>query len=275
MVNAAPFPMMLITFDYTLNDLVRFCTSLICFSILGVDPTFNLGDFDVTITTYRHLLLHAHGNPGGKSPVMIGPIFIHVRKDFSAYHFFSSFLVGQRQQLSSIQAFGTDGELGLESAFAATFPQAQHVWCFLHFRVNIECKLQELGIPSSVSGETVKDIMGCPMQLQRGFVDAESAEKLDDTLSRFEIRWNEFEKPYNNPPSFHLWFVKHCCDNVANYMLQDIREKAGLGSPPTPYYTNEVESKNKLLKEEVQYKSLLRKWNGWWKDKGKKLNVLS
>ena len=38
-------------------------------------------------------------------------------------------------------------------------------------------------------------------------------------------------------------------------MLQDIREKAGLGSPPTPYYTNEVESKNKLLKEEVQYKS--------------------
>ena len=38
-------------------------------------------------------------------------------------------------------------------------------------------------------------------------------------------------------------------------MLQDVREKAGLGSPPTPYYTNEVESKNKLLKEEIQYKS--------------------
>ena len=38
-------------------------------------------------------------------------------------------------------------------------------------------------------------------------------------------------------------------------MLQDVREKAGLGSPPSPYYTNEVESKNKMLKEEVQYKS--------------------
>ena len=44
MVNAAPFPMMLIAFDYTLDDLVRFCTSPTCFSILGVDPTFNLGD---------------------------------------------------------------------------------------------------------------------------------------------------------------------------------------------------------------------------------------
>ena len=38
-------------------------------------------------------------------------------------------------------------------------------------------------------------------------------------------------------------------------MLQDVCEKAGLGSPPSPYYTNEVESKNKVVKEEVQYKS--------------------
>ena len=37
-------------------------------------------------------------------------------------------------------------------------------------------------------------------------------------------------------------------------MLRNVREKAGLGSPPAPYYTNEVESKNKLLKDEVQYK---------------------
>lgn len=82
----------------------------------------------------------------------------------------------------------------------------------------------------------------------------QSPEKLD-MLSGFKTRWNEFEKPYNTPPSFHSWFVKHCRNNVANYMLQHVREKAGLGSPPTPYYTNEVESKNKLLKEEVQYKS--------------------
>ena len=121
MVNAAPFPMMLIAFDYTLDDLVCFCTSPTHFSILGIDPTFNLGEFDVTITTYCHLLLHQQGNPGGKPPVMIGAMFIHVRKDFSTY-FFSLSLVGQRQQLSSLQAFGTDGELALENAFMATFP---------------------------------------------------------------------------------------------------------------------------------------------------------
>ena len=63
------------------------------------------------------------------------------------------------------------------------------------------------------------------------------------------------EKPYNSPPSFYHWFVKHCKDVVARHMICDVRERAGLGSPPEPYYTNAVESKNKLLKEEVQYKS--------------------
>lgn len=254
MVNAAPYPMMLIAFDYTLNDLVRFCTSE-NFSILGVDPTFNLGEFDVTVTTYRHLLLQSHTGTEGQSPVMLGPMFIHVKKDFTAYHFFTSTLVGQRQQLSSLKAFGTDGELALENALKATFPMAQHVRCFLHFRGNLERKLCELNVPSTISSEIIRDIMGCPTQLQLGLVDAENALKMDGMLKQFESRWNELERPYNSPPSFYAWFLKHCRENVAKYMLQDVREKAGLGSPPSPYYTNEVESKNKVLKEEVQYKS--------------------
>lgn len=255
MVNAAPYPMMMLALDYSLDDLVRFCTSSCDFSILGVDPTFSLGDFDVTVTTYRHLLLRPQGSMTGKSPVMIGPLFIHVRKDFATYHFFSSSLVGQRSQLSSLLAFGTDGELALENALAASFPKAQHVRCFLHFRQNIERKLKELNIPKPVVLEIVKDIMGCPTQLQRGLVDADNEMKMDIMLSGFESRWNEFEKPYNSPPLFYNWFMKYCHDKVAKYMLQDVRIKAGLGSPPSPYYTNEVESKNKVLKEAVEYKS--------------------
>lgn len=99
-VNAAPYTSMVLAFDYTLDDVVRFCASPINFSIFGVDPTFSLGDFDVTVTTYRHLLLQ-HRNTEGKSPVMFGPLFVHVRKDFSTYHFFSSFLVEQHPQRSS------------------------------------------------------------------------------------------------------------------------------------------------------------------------------
>ncbi len=252
MVNAAPYPMMVMALDYSLDDLVHFCTSPHGFSILGVDPTFNVGEFDVTVTTYCHLLLQHHKDPEGKPPVMFGPMFVHIRKDFSTYHFFASSLVGQRPQLSSLKAFGTDGELALENALAATFPCAHHVRCFLHFRGNIERKLYELTIPRAVASEIVKDVMGCPTQLQRGLVDADSADKLDKMLTGFKARWNELEKPYNSPQIFDGWFVKHCRDNVAKYMLPSVRENAGLGSPPSPYYTNEVESKNEVLKEKVE-----------------------
>ena len=114
----------------------------------------------MTVTTYHHLLLQPQGNATGRSPVMIGPLFIHVRKDFATYHFFSSSLVGQRSQLSMVQAFGTDGELALENALATSFPNAQHLRCFLHFRQNIEHKLKELNVPKPVALEIIKDIMG-------------------------------------------------------------------------------------------------------------------
>ena len=65
MVNAAPYPMMVMAPDYSLDDIVRFFTLPHGFSILGIDPTFNLGEFDATVTTYRHLLLqhHTHSPP--------------------------------------------------------------------------------------------------------------------------------------------------------------------------------------------------------------------
>ena len=37
-------------------------------------------------------------------------------------------------------------------------------------------------------------------------------------------------------------------------MLKGIREAAGLGSPPEPFYTNDVESKNRVLKHQTSYK---------------------
>ena len=38
-------------------------------------------------------------------------------------------------------------------------------------------------------------------------------------------------------------------------MVQEVRIKAGLGNPPFPYYTYEVESKNYVLKQHVAYKA--------------------
>ena len=56
-IKTAPEPAIILANDSQLKDLIRFCTSPSHFGILTVDPTFCLGNFDVTPITYRHLLL--------------------------------------------------------------------------------------------------------------------------------------------------------------------------------------------------------------------------
>ena len=60
-------------------ELERFCTEY-PFSILGINPTFHFGDFDVTVTTYRHQM--SEENTPGKHmlkrhPVCVRPVCIH------------------------------------------------------------------------------------------------------------------------------------------------------------------------------------------------------
>ena len=253
-VTGAPYPMMLLAFDWTLDDIVRFCTPVSQFSIMGIDPTFNLGTFDVTVTTYRHLLLTVQQNTI-KHPVCIGPLFVHIKKDFSAYHFFASSLVGRRPAFTDLRCYGTDGEAALVNAFAAVFPRATHLRCFLHFRENIERKLQQLNISTSTIKEYRRDIFGNPSQYELGLVDAESKSELDAMLNSLEEVWNDRESSFHSPPEFYSWFRRHSRDVIAKSMLRSIREKAGLGSPPEPYYTNDIESKNNILKQHVNRKS--------------------
>ena len=116
-VTGAPEPILIVSFDWTLKDIERFCTGSEG-TILSIDPTFNLGEFSVTVTSYKQLMLI---NSRGKHPVMIGPMFIHQRKEFKSYHFFASSLVGLNPALSNIRSFGTDGEKALSKAFTAVF----------------------------------------------------------------------------------------------------------------------------------------------------------
>ena len=59
-VTGAPDYMVVIALDRTLDNLVRFCTKPDNShqpSILTFDPIFNLGEFDVTVSTYKHPLV--------------------------------------------------------------------------------------------------------------------------------------------------------------------------------------------------------------------------
>ena len=76
-VGAAPETFVFLANNWQLNDIMRFCTDKDNCSILGVDMTFNIGDFYVTITVYWHTLLRSVQY--GVEPA-IGPTLLHQAK---------------------------------------------------------------------------------------------------------------------------------------------------------------------------------------------------
>ena len=169
-------PGIVVAVDRQLDDLVRFCTNENEFGILTVDPTFSLGAFDVTVTTYRHLMLKCRRT--NNYPAFIG--LIHFKKSFSTYHFFSSTLVGLRPKLSCLKSFGTDGEMALYQAFKHSFPSAVHLLCTIHARRNIKSKIQEMGISESVQQVILGDIFG--KQVGTHHFDTENDKEYEDGL---------------------------------------------------------------------------------------------
>ena len=129
-VKAAPEPMAVLFNDWQLNDLERFCTNNHSFSVLSVDTTFILGDFYVTPTTYRHLMLV--DAQSGKHPAVIGPVLVHQQMKFSSFNYFFSTLVSANKQLRHVLAVGSDGDEALVQALSQ-FPICPAVALLLPF----------------------------------------------------------------------------------------------------------------------------------------------
>ena len=109
-LKLAPEPSVILSYDYQLAEVEAFCTYPGYHCVFGIDPTFNLGQFNLTVTTYKQLQLV---KSTGEHPTFVGPLFLHYRKNFSCYNSFSSGLTGLNKNLSNIRAFGTDGETSL------------------------------------------------------------------------------------------------------------------------------------------------------------------
>ena len=248
-------PGIIFALDCQLDDIARFCTNENNFGILTVDPTFNLDEFDVTVTTYRHLLLKCRRTQ--QHPAFIGPVMVHFKKSFSTYLFFSSTLVGLRPKLSSLKSFGTDGEVALYQAFKHSFPTAIHLLCSIHARRNVTSKLREVGVCESVQQIIVGDIFGKQVGTQylEGLVDVESEQQYEDGLQTLCERWKMYDTYTGGPVStFIQWYMKFKTSLIKEGLLRSKRQSAGLGNPPPMFTTNASESINALLKNKLDYK---------------------
>lgn len=224
---------------------------------MTIDPTFSLGDFDVTISTYRQLFLQCKRS--SEHPVFIGPVMIHYKKSFSSYLFFASSLIGHCPGLSNLQSFGTDGEEALYGAFTQAFPKAIHLLCVIHFRRNIKAKLRELNIQEDKQEIIISDIFGKQVAMHQveGLLDSENADEFEKGFEILSKKWSNMEMEEMEGGPLHIfgkWFHQYKSTVVKKSMLKATRRKAGLGNPPLHFTTNASESINSVLKNKVDYK---------------------
>lgn len=259
-VKIFPEPAIVLATDQQLYDIERFCCNPKEFSVLTVDPTFTLGDFDVTPTTYRNLLLECKRTR--KSPVMLGPTLVHYRKTFSTYLFFASCMISLNKNLKGLCAFGADGEAALTDAFCHEFPEATRLTCFNHVRRNIKDEMHKLAIPEELQSEVLNDIFGKRVgsTLLTGLVDSQSVTAFENKLAHLMKKWlfydhdEEEEGNLGSFTQFCSWFGIYKKEIIRDTMLLPVCEQAGLGSPPDPFYNNASECINNVIKVKVDYK---------------------
>lgn len=189
-VQGAPDTMCVLAYDYQLRELERNATKPEAFKIVSVDPTFNLGAFDVTVMTFEHGLVI--NKRTGKHPVVMGPILVHRRKQFSNYFYFMSSLVELKPSLSEIQAFGTDGETALQQGLSKPCNNPRLLRCFGHLKRNCGDKLTALCVPKQFHSAFFGDIFGYNIGSthHEGLVDSDSEEVFDAKLLSLEVNYH-------------------------------------------------------------------------------------
>lgn len=247
-VRVAPEPTCILTTDRQLNDMERFCCNPVEYKPFTVDPTFDIGDYNVTPITYQHLLLENRN--GGKHPSMIGPVLIHEKKTTETYSVFSGTLKTLQPGLGNVLAFGTDGEKALVTAFRNNFERATNLLCDLHLKANVESKLQEFGISGKEKETIVADIFGRRRGsiFEAGLADVSSSEQFVQQLDQLEETWSGLHK---NGQNFFHWFRHHKSDDFLNCVISPVRQRAGLGYPPERFTTNRSETTNNVLQDFV------------------------
>ena len=80
-LKLSPEPSVLMTGDHQIAEVEAFCTNLDYHCVLGIDPTFNLGNFNLTVTTYKQLQFV---ESNGEHPTFVGPFFYIFTKNFIA-----------------------------------------------------------------------------------------------------------------------------------------------------------------------------------------------
>ncbi|KAL9982941.1 hypothetical protein ACROYT_G005056 [Oculina patagonica] len=245
-VKCAPEPACFLGNNHQINDIARFCTDPTEFQPLYVDATFNLGQFNVTIVSYKHLLLENRRD--GKHPALVGPVLVHHKKTAQSYKYLCTNLTSLNPTTKNLLAFGTDDETALIQAFEETFDCAVHLLCERHMQNTLKSKFKTISVPSPYQAQFLRDVFGGTLDgdYVSGLVDCKELEEFECRRDELEEKWSEAGEPGKEA---YRWFVRNKASKVFSCLGASAREQAGLGRPPARFTTNLSEGNNKVVQD--------------------------
>ena len=247
---SAPELMCVLATQQQLSDMKKFLTEEDNSVIMGVDSTFDLGRFLATIITYSHPLLNSQES--GKSPVIIGPVLMHVSKAAETFEQFGKELTCLCPELKNVNWIGTDRERAIFQGLQKSMPRAGNILCTKHVRENIEMKLTKLGVGQMAKRAFCRNIFG-DSENQRGLFHASNEVSFDEQLSALEKERAERELAAGKKKggNFFEYFRRKVANDMKKCMIAPVRQQGGL-LPTTLYYNNNNKSINSKIKREMQ-----------------------
>ena len=246
-IHLVPDPTIVLFDMCQLDEIEQFCCSQGKTSVLGVDVTFNLGAFYVTMCTYQNLKVI---NNSGIHPIMIGPTLIHSCKDRSNFLVPFQEIVKKKPSLASLKAYGTDGEQAIANAASEAFPFAVHLRCANHLRDNITANLRKMLIPDSMIKHILADIFGTSVEM--GLIHAPSQD-FASKLKLLEKRWDALGKTHKVcQAGVFKWFKINVAPIIRDNLNRELL--SGLGVDGEKYTQNNSEAANALVKRYVNFK---------------------
>ena len=236
-------PLVTVYTEQQMCDIRRFC----CIEngcVLGIDKTYNLGEFYVTPTVYKDLSVESKKTED--HPICFGPTLIHTKSTTITY---SRFLHEIADQLSESEisklTIGSDEELALKSAIKRCFVGVTHVLCCRHLRKNAKDYMENLaGYPLEDRQELLREIFSPTGILEDTDQDTFRA-KVSTLTEKIALK----DQLACGKPFQQYWETK-LLPLLKEHVIQPIRQKKISGA----WTNNNSESANHKLKASMDWK---------------------
>ena len=214
---------------------------------LGIDMTYNVGDYYTTTLTLKHPMLQCKKT--GSYPTMFAGVMTSMTRNVDDYRY----LAQQIKIFCKVETliYGTDGEMPLEKGFEEIFPIGNDgpnikLRCFDHVKKNALDKLDSLHVEEKEKRDIILQMLGSEYEGVRkeGLVDM-SEDNFDVAYETLKCNWPKEFVAYVEE---RRGVIRPLKDTWRMCMSAEVRTAAGLGCPPNKFDNQRTEAMHNVMK---------------------------